>query len=454
MVAVPVDLVSSQETTTESDTGVELTSESELEDDEIFEPLTLLEHFSLVDPDRLDEAAAAGELAVLVPLPEQIHPAVAANARVETSVIRGLLAQVSSARRNQLAAMEKIDGAEAQAASFQVELDLVTVALRESRAKERTAIAVAERASEDMASYAIDAFVMGAEPDVEDFRIGGEVDRFSTINSEAGDIMHAQLVAAIEARDAAIETTKQHASDKSRLVVAVEEAKEAAVSAALELEDATGELERLVPRIEPELMTAPVVGVDFPLVVLDAYYRGAEWADETYPRCELEWYQLAAIGKVESGHGTFRGARVGSDGVTSQRILGPALDGERFASISDTDGGALDGDTVWDRAVGPMQFIPSSWRIFGQDGNGDDQRDPHNLYDAAAAAADHLCRRHVGLSAPGNYQQSLLGYNRSEPYGRLVMSYADQYRAALTIDPTPLTVSASPAALAAQLEGS
>ncbi len=52
-------------------------------------------------------------------------------------------------------------------------------------------------------------------------------------------------------------------------------------------------------------------------------------------------------------------------------VRGPALSGGAFSAIRDTDGGRYDGDPVWDRAVGPMQFIPGTWRIWGADGNGD-----------------------------------------------------------------------------------
>ena len=55
-----------------------------------------------------------------------------------------------------------------------------------------------------------------------------------------------------------------------------------------------------------------------------------------------------------------------------------------------------------DRAVGPMQFLPASWARYGADGNGDGVRDPHQLDDAALAAAAYLC------AGPGHGQRRRL----------------------------------------------
>ena len=52
-----------------------------------------------------------------------------------------------------------------------------------------------------------------------------------------------------------------------------------------------------------------------------------------------------------------------SEGSIRPEILGPVLDGRRFALIPDTDGGAFDGDLEYDRAVGPMQFEVATHRM-------------------------------------------------------------------------------------------
>ena len=187
-------------------------------------------------------------------------------------------------------------------------------------------------------------------------------------------------------------------------------------------------------------LTAPVIGTDFTLVGLHAY-----WSASAGAACPTPWWLLAGIGRVESHHGTAQGSRVEADGLTSTPIRGIPLDGgPGIAAIRDTDGGLLDGDTTWDRAVGPMQFIPSTWARWGTDGNGDDVADPHNLYDAAASAALYLCVTARGsLLDEAAQRTGLLAYNRSVPYGNLVLATGGSYRDTLdlpdlgTPDPDP-----------------
>ena len=104
-------------------------------------------------------------------------------------------------------------------------------------------------------------------------------------------------------------------------------------------------------------------------------------------------------------------------------------EGNGFAVIIDSDGGRLDGNDKWDRAVGPMQFLPETWSRWATDGNGDGVSDPHNLYDAAAAAARFLCYlRETRGSSPSTY---VLGYNESRSYVRSVLSTAAGLRSRL-----------------------
>jgi hypothetical protein len=116
-------------------------------------------------------------------------------------------------------------------------------------------------------------------------------------------------------------------------------------------------------------------------VVLDAYVAAATWADEERPGCDLDWTVLAGIGLVESNHAVGTRGPVHDDGRTRARILGVVLDGDTPDTqvVVDTDGGVMDGNAEFDRAVGPMQFLPGTWRGFARDGNDDGLIDPHNV---------------------------------------------------------------------------
>ncbi|MFJ8583206.1 lytic transglycosylase domain-containing protein [Streptomyces sp. NPDC093595] len=163
-----------------------------------------------------------------------------------------------------------------------------------------------------------------------------------------------------------------------------------------------------------------------PATVLAAYKRAETHLKTADPTCNLPWQLLAGIGKVESGQA--RGGRVDANGTTTSPILGPVLNGVGFANISDTDDGAYDGDKTHDRAVGPMQFIPSTWATWGQDANGDGLKDPNNIYDAAQAAGMYLCANDRNLAVKADLDRAILSYNRSTEYLRTVLSWFEYYK--------------------------
>jgi membrane-bound lytic murein transglycosylase B len=167
--------------------------------------------------------------------------------------------------------------------------------------------------------------------------------------------------------------------------------------------------------------------------VLAAYQRAATELGTSQPSCGITWPLLAGIGKVESAHAS--GGRVDASGVTRGKILGPVLDGRPgMAAIGDTDQGRYDGDARWDRAVGPMQFIPGTWNAFGADGNGDGVKDPHNVYDAARAAGEYLCSGGADLRSPEGLVQAVLRYNHSMDYVSTVLRWMQSYsKSAVTI---------------------
>jgi hypothetical protein len=159
-------------------------------------------------------------------------------------------------------------------------------------------------------------------------------------------------------------------------------------------------------------------------------------------RCTgLPWTVIAGISKVETDHGRFGGSQIEPEGTVVPSIIGIALDGTNgTAAITDTDDGALDHDRVWDRAVGPFQFIPASWRLFGGDGNGDEIADPNNIYDAVPAVVRHLCPDGV----IGDIGAAIYGYNNSAAYVSAVLEWAQRYTGPLAVGAVPIAGYALP----------
>jgi hypothetical protein len=173
----------------------------------------------------------------------------------------------------------------------------------------------------------------------------------------------------------------------------------------------------------PNLPDGPL---GIPGVALDAYRFAQRTLVTARPGCHLSWSLLAGIGRIESNHAS--DGRVDAFGNTLGPILGPRLDGSPgVAAIPDTDHGVLDQDTTWDRAVGPMQFIPSSWRGYGVDGNGDGVANPNNIYDSTVATGLYLCNGGVNLSDPVQQQAAVFRYNHSATYVEIVLQWAHAY---------------------------
>ena len=105
------------------------------------------------------------------------------------------------------------------------------------------------------------------------------------------------------------------------------------------------------------------------------------WHERAGERFGLPWEVLAAVNLVESRFG---------------RILGPSSAG----------------------ALGPMQFLPSTWDRYG---GGGDIMNPH---DAITGAARYL----RASGAPGNLRGALFAYNRSDAYVDAILTYADEMK--------------------------
>ena len=197
------------------------------------------------------------------------------------------------------------------------------------------------------------------------------------------------------------------------------------------------------PAIQAAVVGPPgaVGALGIPLMVLRAYRQAADRLATEQPSCKLPWWLLAGIGHTESGHA--ESGRLTADGTTRGKILGPRLNGgiPGDAIITDTDNGSYDGDKVYDRAVGPMQFIPSTWVHWGADGNADGKVDPSNIFDATLAAGRYLCADHRNLSTPAGLRAAVLSYNHSAPYLATVLAWGRAYRdGASAVPNSPLPV--------------
>ncbi|MDX6360699.1 MAG: hypothetical protein QOH37_3753, partial [Nocardioidaceae bacterium] len=173
--------------------------------------------------------------------------------------------------------------------------------------------------------------------------------------------------------------------------------------------------------------TASASGI--PAVALAAYQRAQTVINAADPSCHLPWELVAAIGRVESDHGRAGGNRLTNKGVATPGIYGLALDGTHGTTlIRDTDAGQYDNDTRYDRAVGPMQFIPSTWSIVGVDADNDGQRNPQDIYDASLASAVYLCSGSDDLSTETGDRSAVFRYNHSRQYVDLVLAIMHAYQ--------------------------
>ena len=168
---------------------------------------------------------------------------------------------------------------------------------------------------------------------------------------------------------------------------------------------------------------------DIGTVALEAYALASVRLDREQPTCHVGWTTLAGIGAIETGHGTHGGSRLQPDGTSSRPIIGPALDGSSGTARipSDEESERWHGDTEWDHAVGPMQFIPSTWRKWGSDGNDDGTADPNNVFDAAYSAGRYLCASGRDLRTGEGWTQAIFSYNHAEDYVRSVVARANSY---------------------------
>jgi soluble lytic murein transglycosylase-like protein len=154
------------------------------------------------------------------------------------------------------------------------------------------------------------------------------------------------------------------------------------LAAAEEDEAARKQAEKEAEIARDEIVVEPV---DLPVGTYMKLYKKAA-ADYGFTG---DWYVIAAIGEVESSHG---------------EDMGPSTSG----------------------ALGPMQFLPSTWKYAGVDGNGDGEANIMDPRDAIPAAAGYL----QAGGAPDDWYAALYSYNHADWYVDQVLAVAESYRQA------------------------
>ncbi|MFI7589053.1 lytic murein transglycosylase [Spongisporangium articulatum] len=122
----------------------------------------------------------------------------------------------------------------------------------------------------------------------------------------------------------------------------------------------------------------PVTALGIPAEYETAYKAAAKTC------AGMPWTLLAGVGQIESGHG---------------RNNGPSSAG----------------------AIGPMQFMPATFRSYAVDGDGDGTTSAWDPQDAIFTAARYLCASGAKGGSAAGVHKALLAYNHAEWYVDLVL---------------------------------
>lgn len=171
---------------------------------------------------------------------------------------------------------------------------------------------------------------------------------------------------------------------------------------------------------KPEAVQLPPGPLGIPGAAYGAYQQAADRMALEAPGCGIEWNLVAAVGRIESGHAD--GGNVDAAGLTLTPIEGPLLDGTLPGNAVIRSGAGFA------RALGPMQFLPTTWALFGGDASGDGRADVNNLRDAAYGAARYLCSSASGLAAEPGQRVAVFAYNASNAYVDNVVAWSRAYR--------------------------
>ncbi len=178
---------------------------------------------------------------------------------------------------------------------------------------------------------------------------------------------------------------------------------------------------RETPVVSPSWVVSTASSAGISETAVRAYGTATLRSAQEDPGCHLAWTTLAGIGWVESQQGTIGGRVLKADGRPDRPVTGVPLDGSGdVAAVPDAAGG-------YQHALGPLQFLPSTWQQWRADGDGDGVEDPQDLDDAALAAARYLCSSGSDLTTGAGWSAAVFSYNHSADYVRSVYAAAQAY---------------------------
>jgi membrane-bound lytic murein transglycosylase B len=384
-------------------------------------------------------ADAIASVAVLVP-DDRLDPRIAAIDLGGTGWDRAV-ARLDAALFARAENTRRLTGAEARLTQLQQESTVVTAQLVAVVAEADGLAARLDEVEDVLRARALDRFVnFGSDPllAIDDLAEAAEVARATQLSQRADEVQFSTRAELLD-RQASADAEQRHllgrtvelSAEIGSTEAVIRDRRGAVEALEAEVADATG-------AVRSARWGATIPGTDLSVIALDAYLNAEKLLAETSGSCNLRWWMIAGVARIESRHGRFGGRSLQADGRVDRPIIGIALDGgPGVRAMVDTDDGAYDGDVEWDRAVGPLQFIPETWLRRGRDGNGDGRADPQNLYDAAYSAGRYLCALGGDLSTRASLRAAYFGYNTSSEYVNDVIGHADRYAEFVLPDSPP-----------------